>query len=162
MATLSELDRPHAVDSEYQRLEDERGEQPGWEVTAPSFFPAMTWEQQDAWPTRQARRWILRRLLWTALGPIAGGCVAWFGWPLYVSIGVAGFTLDAIGIFLLAESVLLSDDDARFVSTWAAMPTRHLNQSQGETRRVDAVGLTESEPAARARDGRLAHSLETG
>jgi multiple sugar transport system permease protein len=37
-----------------------------------------------------------------------------------------------------------------------------LNQSQGETRRVLAVRLTESEPAARTRDGRLAHPLETG
>jgi class 3 adenylate cyclase len=37
-----------------------------------------------------------------------------------------------------------------------------LNQSQGETRRVNAVGLTEFEPAARARHGRLAHPLETG
>jgi hypothetical protein len=37
-----------------------------------------------------------------------------------------------------------------------------LNQSQGETRRVNAVGLTEAEHAARPCDGRLAQDLEVG
>jgi hypothetical protein len=37
-----------------------------------------------------------------------------------------------------------------------------LNQSQGETRRVDAVGLTEAECAVRSCDGRLAQDLEAG
>jgi hypothetical protein len=34
--------------------------------------------------------------------------------------------------------------------------SEHLNQSQGETCRVNAVGLTEAERAARPCDGRLA------
>ena len=37
-----------------------------------------------------------------------------------------------------------------------------LNQSQGETRRVNAVGLTESEPSVRPCDGRVAQDLEAG
>jgi hypothetical protein len=37
-----------------------------------------------------------------------------------------------------------------------------LNQSQDETRRVNGVGLTESEAAARPCDGRLAENLEAG
>ena len=37
-----------------------------------------------------------------------------------------------------------------------------LKQSHGETRRGNAVGVTESEEAARSCDGRLAEDLEAG
>ena len=64
--------------------------------------------------------------------------------------------------FIDQTLVRLADTSTRDALFDEAALASMLNQSQGETRRVNAVGLTEAEHAVRPCDGRVAHNLEAG
>jgi hypothetical protein len=48
------------------------------------------------------------------------------GRPNTSVIGATGLTLDIVGVGLLAEGLLLHDDDAAYLSSWGGIGLRHL------------------------------------
>jgi len=118
--TIDELDEPVLA------LGDGTRGEAVFRSRAPAAFDRMTPEQREGWPRRAAVRW-MRRRAWLVVMPIAVGVglqLAGRPWPS--AVAAAGLVLDIIGVWLLAEGLLLSDDDAAYLSTMGALGRRHL------------------------------------
>jgi hypothetical protein len=117
MATLDELDQPGEWGDPFPT---------GHRARSPARFDAMSADQLRGWPARATRRWLFRRAPLTLLAVVAGVIVWRAGWPGTVAVAVAGLVLAIIGVALLAEGVLLSDEDAVYLSTGGGIEHRYL------------------------------------
>jgi hypothetical protein len=93
----------------------------------PARFDEMTRVERWTWPDRIIRPWRRRRAQQVA----AACCVVLalalvLDWPIGTSLGLLGLVLDVIGVYILAEGVIISDDDASFLSTYGRMEHGHL------------------------------------
>src|SRR5688500_3527822 len=93
---------------------------------ATAHFEEMTDEQNAGWPGRSAVRWMFGRMPLLAV-PVLGLMVLKLaGLPWSVAVGGAGLFLDIVGVWLLAQGLLVSDEDAAWRSTWDSMGHQHL------------------------------------
>jgi hypothetical protein len=126
MASLDELDQPRHWAEPDQRLEEPRkGQDPTFHPVAPAWFAAMSWEQLADWPNRAAGRWMRSRSWWLLL-PVLTGSIVWGAGGGAAATGAAGLITAIIGLWLLSESLLLSDGDAAYLSTWGGGENRYL------------------------------------
>lgn len=93
----------------------------------PAHFDEMTPEQKVGWPRRAVRPWLRRRLtLAAAIALVFAAAAAALKLPLAGTAGSLGLALDILGGVMLAEGVLMSDEDARYLSTYGGIENRHL------------------------------------
>lgn len=106
MSRLDELDRRYVIEGDPVRDVPRQV----W----PAHFEDMTPEELAGWPTRGTGRWARERLPWLLpAAAIAGGVGFWTG-SVPVATGVLGLMCDVLGVWMLTEGLLLTDEEFRF------------------------------------------------
>jgi hypothetical protein len=104
-------------DADKAKLVIREGERPPRQLI-PADFDAIDPQRLPTWPQRVSRYWMLKRSPWLLLPlPIAAALWWWTG-SLAVLVGSAGLVYDIIGVWLLAENLLLTDDEAQYYGTF--------------------------------------------
>jgi hypothetical protein len=128
MSELDDLDRPYEV-------RDEDAEEAAVRII-PANFEAMTPEQRLGWPGREVRRWVRSHTLWL-LAPLVLGILVWLpSQSPMVLVGAIGLGYDVVGIWMLAENLLTSDEETSYKGTYHSFEFGYLlaRRERGQAR----------------------------
>lgn len=111
--TLAELDRPYEDSAELAGAPVKK--------LFPAQFGKMTHEEVMGWPERRFRIWLRPRLLiLTGLALLTIGLLIYLG-RMSITLSVVGLLLDIVGVYWLAEGLMLSDTEANYWGSWDSL-----------------------------------------
>ena len=111
--SIHELDRPYPSKQDNGSL-----------IVYPANFDAMTPKQRDGWPDRAYARWRRTRAPWLLVPIVAGLAMGWLTQSAAAGVGTAGLGFDILGVWLLGEAVLVTDEEANSYRTWGGLALR--------------------------------------